>query len=71
MDIVLTFFDSLFYSFSTSTCFVLFEITFLFKYYSLLSKPVFFTNLAKSFFLSKSACANLAVKFSAVNVLNY
>ena len=37
VDINLTYYDL----FSTSTCFVLFEITFLFKFFSLSSKSVF------------------------------
>ena len=45
--------------FSASTCFVLFEVTFL------------FTKVAFSFLLAKSACANLTAKFSAVNWLNF
>ena len=63
VDIALTFSDSSFNSFSTSTCFILFEVTFL-------SKSVFFTKLAISFLLAKFAWANLAVTFSAANLLN-
>ena len=51
----------LFNSFSTSTCFVLFEVFFLFKLFSLSSKSVF---------VIKFACANLAAKFSVVSLLN-
>ena len=63
VDIALTFSDSSFNSFSISTCFILFEVTFL-------SKSVFFTKLTISFLLAKFACANLAVTFSAANLLN-
>ena len=56
-DIALTFFDSSFNSF-------------LFKFYSLLSKSVFFTKLAISRLLAKFACFTLAIKFSDVNLLN-
>ena len=38
---------------------------------SLLSKSAFFTKLAKSLFLAKFYCLNLALKFSDVNSLNY
>ena len=65
-----TFFDSSFNSFSTSTCFVLFEVTFLFKFFSLRSKSVFFTKSRTSFLLANFARANLAAKFSDVNLLN-
>ena len=47
--------------FLTSKCFVLFEIIFLLKFISLLSKSVF---------LTESVCFYLAAKFSAVNLLN-
>ena len=47
-----------FNSFLTINFFVLFELIFLLKLISLASKPVFV------------ACANLAVTFSAVNLLN-
>ena len=63
----LTISDSSFNSFSTSTCFVLFEVTFLFKFFSLSLKSVIFTKSAISFLLAKFACAYLAAKFSAVN----
>ena len=43
VDIALTFFDSSFNSFSTSTCFVLFEVTFLFKFFTFPSKFICFT----------------------------
>ena len=71
VDIASTFFDSLFNSFCTSTCFVLFEVTFLLKLFSLSSKFVLFTKLPISLLLAKFAHANLAAKFSDVNLLNY
>ena len=70
VDIALTFPDSSFSSFSTSTCFVLFEVTFLFEFFSSSSKSVFFTKLAILLLLAKFACGNLEVKFSDVNLLN-
>ena len=63
VDIALSFFDSSFNSF-------LFEVIFLFKFFSLLSKSAFFTKFEISFLLTKFACANLAVKFSFFNLLN-
>ena len=48
-------------AFSTSACFVLFELIFLLRLISLLSKPVF---------VSKCACANIAAKFYVVSLLN-
>ena len=57
-------------SFSTSTCFVLFEVNFLFKFFSFSSKSAYFTKLVISFLLAKFACAYLAAKFSVVNLLN-
>ena len=59
-----------FMSSSTTTCFALFDDTFLFRFPSLSSKSVFFMKLPISFLLVKFGCANLAVKFSAVNLLN-
>ena len=53
----------LFSSFSTSKCFVLFDVTFLFEFFILSSKFVFLTKLAISFLHAKFACANLAAKF--------
>ena len=50
-------------SFSSSIYIALLEVTFLFKFY--------FAKLAISFLPSKFVCANLAAKFSAVNLLNY
>ena len=70
VDTSLTFFDSSFNSFSTNTCFLLFEITFLFNFFSLLSKSVFSRKLAISLLLGKFSCVNLAVKFFSVNLLN-
>ena len=49
-----------FNSFSTSKCFVLFEVISLLTLISLVSK---------SFFVNKFACTNLAGKISAVNLL--
>ena len=56
--------------FSAATHFVLSEVTFLFKFFILSSKSVFFTKCAISAVVANFACANLAAKFSAVNVLN-
>ena len=67
---MLTFFDKSFNLFLTSI-FVLFEVTFSFKFFNLSSKPVFYTILAISLLLAKFACSNLAVKLSAVNLSNY
>ena len=71
VDIDLNFFDSSFSLFSTSRYFVLFKITFLFKFFSLSLKSVSFTKLAISLLLAKFVSANLEAKFSNVlNVLN-
>ena len=43
---------------------------FLFKYFSLSSKSVIFIKAAILFLLAKFACANLASKLCAVNLLN-
>ena len=48
----------------------LFEVTFLFKFFSLSSKSIFFTKSAISQLVAKFACFNIAVKVSAVNLLN-
>ena len=48
--------------FLTSKCFVLFELTFLLRLVSLVSKSVF---------AIRFTCTDLAAKISAVNVLNY
>ena len=50
VDIALTFYDRSLNLFSTSTCFVLFEVTFLVKFFSLSSKSVYFTKLAMTYF---------------------
>ena len=47
--------------------FVLFEVTFLFEYFSLWSKSVFFTKLGISLLLNKFDCTNLEVKVSVVS----
>ena len=49
-------------SFLTSKCFVLFELIFLLRLVSLVSKSVF---------AIRFNCTNLAAKISAVNLLNY
>ena len=54
----LVFFFSLF---STNKCFVLFEVILLLMSCNLISKSVFIT---------KFACANLALKFSVASLLN-
>ena len=59
VDIALSFFDSLFNSFS-------FDV----KLFTLLSKSVLFRKLAISPLLDKFACFNLAAKYSDVNWLN-
>ena len=69
VDLALTFFDISFNIFSSSTCFVLFEVTFLYIFFSLASKS-FFMKLAISFLPNKSACANLVEKCSDVNLSN-
>ena len=61
---------SSFNSFSTSTCFVLFEVTFLSNFLILSSKSAFFTKSAISNLVANFACAILAAKLSAVNFLN-
>ena len=50
VDIALTFSDSLFNSFSTSTCFVLFEVNFLSKSFSISSKSDFFYEISNIIF---------------------
>ena len=71
VDIALTFSDSSFNSFPPSICLVSFEVTFVLEVFFLSTKSVFFTKLAISFLLAKCACANLAEKFSDINLLNY
>ena len=51
VDVAFNFFDSSFNSFSTNTCFVLFEVVFLFKLFSFLSKSAFLTKTVISFLL--------------------
>ena len=58
-----------FKSFSTSKCFLLFDVAFLFKFFSLSSKSVLFTKLAISFLPAKVSWANLAAKFD-IKLLN-
>ena len=55
---------------SASTCSILFEVTFLFKFFSLPSEYVFFTTAATSFLFAKFVYANLAAKFSNAKLLN-
>ena len=57
--------------FSASTGFVLFETTFLLKFFNLSPLSVFSTKLSMSVLVAKPAYFNLAAKFSAVNVLNF
>ena len=57
-------------SFSTRTFFVLFEVIFLYKFFSFSSKYVLFTKLTRSLFLTKFAHFNLKAKMSAINLLN-
>ena len=71
VDITSTLLDSSFNSFLTSTCFILFDVTFLFKFFSLSKKFVFFAKSRISFSLAKFACFNLSGKLSYVNLLNY
>ena len=54
----------------TSTCFVLLELSFLLKFFSLSSKSISFTKSATSALLAKFAWFNVAAKFYAVNLLN-
>ena len=53
-----------------STCFVVFEVIFLFKIFNLSLKSAFFMKLPLSFLLAKFACANLVAKFSVANLLD-
>ena len=69
VDIASIFFDSSFNLFLSSTCFVLFEVTFLFKVFNFSSKTAIFPKARISFLLSKFLCANLKVTFSDVNLL--
>ena len=70
VDISLTYSDSSSNLFSTSVCFVLFEVTFLFNFFSLLLIYVPFTKSAISSLVASFACSNLAAKLLAVNLLN-
>ena len=63
-------FVAFFNSVSTNKCFDLFEVAFLFNCFNLSSKSVFFTKVAISLLLAKFVCANLAIKFCDVNLLN-
>ena len=47
-----------------------FDVKFLFKFFSLPSKPAFFTILAIPLLVDKFPSANLAVKCSVVNLSN-
>ena len=69
-DICATLFVKSVIFFSASICFILFEVNFLFNFFSLPAKSVFFTNESILFSYAKFACANLEGTFSAVNVLN-
>ena len=69
-DIYVTLFVKSVIFFSASTYFVLFEVNFLFKFFSLSSKSVFFIKAAISFLLTKYPCVNLAGKLSDANLLN-
>ena len=51
--------------------FVLLDVTFLFKFFSLSLKFAFFTKLATSILVAKFACANPAAKYPDVKLLNY
>ena len=50
--------------------FALLEVAFLFKFFSLLLKSVFFKKLAVSLLFAKFACDNLAVIYLGANLLN-
>ena len=56
-----------FNSFSTSKCFVLFDVI-LYLNFLVYHQNLSFYNI--SLLLDKFACANLAAKFSAVNLIN-
>ena len=58
-----------FFSDSSFNSFLL-EVTFLFKFFSLSWKSVFFIKLAISLLFATFACANLAAKFSDADLLN-
>ena len=69
-DICATLFVKSVIFFSISTCFVLFEVTFLLKCFSLSWKFVFISKSAIPLLLAKFASAKLAAKFSDVILLN-
>ena len=58
-----------FFSDSSFNSFLL-EVTFLFKFFSLSWKSVFFMKLAISLLFATFACANLVAKFSDADLLN-
>ena len=70
VDITVTFFSRSSSLVLNFVFLVLFDIIFLFKFFSLSSKSVFFTKLTISLLLAKFACANLEAKLPAVNFLN-
>ena len=71
-DICVTLFVRLISFFSASTCFVLFEVTFLCNFFSLSSKSVYILKSSISALVSKFfACFNLAETFLAVNLVNF
>ena len=59
-----------FNSFSARKCFVLFDVTFFFSFFSFSSKSVVLTKFALLLLVAKFACANLAANVSAVNLFN-
>ena len=62
--------DSSFNSFAISTCFVLFGATFVLNFFQLIIKICLFYKIININFLAQSARANLAEKFSNINLLN-
>ena len=56
---------------SVSICFVLFEVNYLLKVFSLSSKYLFSTKPSISALLAQFVCFNLTATFSADNLLNY
>ena len=59
------------YPLSKILCFVLFEVTFILMFFSLLSKSVSFTKSAISTLFTKLVCALLAAKLSTGNVFHF
>ena len=57
--------------FEASMCFVLFEVTFMFKFFSLSSKFVFSRKSEISGLATNFASLNLAAKLSGVKLLNF